>query len=63
MDDVKPRYLALHEYACEPEDLPSEQIKQVRETEWTKKILGEAEAFERDVFVLIGVQGAAEEKL
>lgn len=56
-DGVKPRFLALHEYACEPEELPSEQIAQVSATEWTKKILAEAEVFERDVVRLVHVEG------
>lgn len=60
MDDKEPRYLALHEYACKPEDLPSEQIKQVTATEWSQKIIGKAKAFERNVFVLIQAQGETE---
>lgn len=60
MDDQQPRYLALHEYSCKPEDLPGEQIKQVTATEWSKKIVGEAKMFERDIFVLIQAQGQTE---
>ncbi|KAK3053395.1 hypothetical protein LTR09_005564 [Extremus antarcticus] len=63
VDGQRPRYLALHEYACEPDDLPAEQIKQVTETEWTQKILKESPIFDRDVFVLIGAQGETAEKL
>lgn len=63
LDGEKPRYLALHEYDCSPQDLPAEQIKQVSETEWTKKILAEAKTFERDVFELIEVQGEIKAKL
>lgn len=60
MDGKEPRYLALHEYACKPEDLPSEQIKQVTATEWSTKIVGEAKVFDRDVFVLVQAQGDAD---
>lgn len=63
MDDQKPRYLALHEYDCEPQDLPAEQIAQVTATEWTQKILKESPIFERDVFVLIGAFGEVAAKL
>ena len=55
--DAGPRYLALHEYACEPEELPSEQILKTRETEWARDVLGKAKVFEREVWGLIGVQG------
>lgn len=63
IDDVSPRYLALHEWACAPSELPSEQVKQVASTEWSKKILGEAKLFERDVFELIQAQGDVARKL
>ena len=63
MDGQEPRYLALHEYACSPDELPAEQIKQVTATEWTQKILAEAKIFERDVFELIEVQGEIKAKL
>ena len=61
--EQKPRYLALHEYACKPEDLPSDQIAQVTATEWSQKIINEAQVFERDVFELISVQGDDSVKL
>ena len=41
LDGEKPRYLALHEYACKASDLPGDQIKQVVSTEWSKKIIKE----------------------
>jgi len=63
IDDVSPRYLALHEWACAPSELPTEQVKQVASTEWSKKILGEAKVFDRDVFELIQAQGDAARKL
>ena len=63
LDGVKPRYIALHEYACKPDELPADQIAQVRETEWSKKILAEAEIFDRDVFELIHAQGDTHAKL
>ena len=63
LDDQQPRFLALHEYACEPEALPAEQIKQVRETEWSWKVVDNAKVFDRDVFVLIQAQGETGEKL
>ncbi len=61
--EEKPRYLALHEFACESGDLPGEQIKQVTATEWSRKIFGEAQVFERDVFELLSVQGDGSVKL
>ncbi|KAK4495555.1 hypothetical protein PRZ48_001220 [Zasmidium cellare] len=60
MDDQEPRFLALHEYDCKPGDIPSEQIKQVVSTEWSKKIVGEAKIFDRNVFELIQAQGQTE---
>lgn len=63
IDGVEPRFLALHEWDCKPEEFPTEQMKQVTSTEWCRKILGEAKAFERDLFELIEVQGDAERKL
>ncbi|KAF2161836.1 hypothetical protein M409DRAFT_27892 [Zasmidium cellare ATCC 36951] len=60
MDDQQPRFLALHEYDCKAEDVPSEQIKQVVATEWSKKIVGEAKIFDRNVFELIQAQGQTE---
>jgi hypothetical protein len=63
IDDVVPRFLALHEWACAPSELPAEQVKQVASTEWSKKIIGEAKVFDRDVFELIQAQGQVEMKL
>lgn len=55
--DDGPKFLALHEYACAAEELPVEQIRQVRETEWSRDVLGKAKVFEREVWELVGVQG------
>jgi hypothetical protein len=63
VDGARPRFLALHEWACKPEDLPKEKVKQLCETEWSRKILGEAKVFDRDVFELIEAQGKVEMKL
>lgn len=63
MDGEKPRYLAFHEYAGRPEDMPTAMIGRTRETEWSKKILAECQIFDRDVFELIEEQGAIEQKL
>ncbi|KAF7197195.1 hypothetical protein HII31_01620 [Pseudocercospora fuligena] len=63
LDGQSPRYLALHEYACKPEDLPAEQIKQVVATEWSKKIIDEAKVFDRDVYELTYVVGNEDLKL
>ena len=60
MDGEAPRFLALHEYGCKPEELPVEQIKQVTQTEWSKKIVSESKVFERNVFRLIEAQGDTE---
>lgn len=57
LDGATPRFLALHEYACAPSEVPTDQIKQVTGTEWSKKIISEAKAFDRDVFELIQAQG------
>ena len=63
MDDQKPRYLALHEYACRADELPTQQIEQLKATEWSKKILDECSGFDRDVFELTEAQGEVSEKL
>lgn len=63
LDGVTPRFLALHEYACAPSEVPTNQIKQVTSTEWSKKIISEAKAFDRDVFELIQAQGDTAMKL
>jgi hypothetical protein len=63
IDGVSPTYLAIHEYACKPDEIPPEAIDQVSATEWSKKVIGEAKAIERDVFELIEVQGEKTRKL
>jgi hypothetical protein len=60
---VAPRYLALHEWACAPEEMPVEQIKQVISTEWSMKIFGEAKVLDKDVFELIQAQEDVERRL
>lgn len=60
-DPGLPRYLALHEY--ESTDLPAEQIKMVTNTEWSKKVIGGAKAFDRDVWELVKAAGQTEMKL
>jgi hypothetical protein len=62
-DGVVPRYLALHEFDCRPDDLPKEQLKVVIETEWAQKILKEILAFETDIWELVNVQGDEEVNL
>ncbi|KAK5123158.1 hypothetical protein LTR85_003356 [Meristemomyces frigidus] len=57
LDGQKPRYLALHEYACKPDELPGDQIKQVVATEWSQKIIKESLVFDRDVLELVQAQG------
>lgn len=57
MDDGQPRFVALHEYDCRPEDVPADQVKQVVSSEWSKKVIKEAKAFDRDVWTLIHVAG------
>lgn len=56
-----PRYLALHEY--DRTDIPQEQIKLAVGTEWSKKVIGGAKAFVRDVYVLQHEAGDPEVKL
>jgi hypothetical protein len=43
--------------------LPAEQVKQVATTEWSLKILKEAEVYDRDVYELIEAQGDLGRKL
>jgi hypothetical protein len=62
-DGVAPRYLALHEFDCRPDDLPKEQLKLMVETEWAQKILKETLAFETDIWELVNVQGDEEVNL
>ncbi|ORY58789.1 uncharacterized protein BCR38DRAFT_477628 [Pseudomassariella vexata] len=62
-DAAKPRYLALHEWDCEPEDLPTEQLKMVEGTEWAREVIGEAQIWEEDVFYLIHEHGATDDKI
>jgi len=57
----KPRFLACHEY--DTENYPVEQIKLVVGTEWSKKILSAAKAFEGDVWEEIAAFGATHTKL
>ncbi|KAL1637376.1 hypothetical protein SLS58_009323 [Diplodia intermedia] len=59
--DELPRYLALHEY--DSEDVPAEQIRLAVNTEWSKKVIGGARAFVRDVWVLTLEAGDATTKL
>jgi len=63
IDGEKPRYLALHEYACKPDEMPGDQLKQVVSTEWSQKIIKESSIFERDAFSLIHEQGDTALKL
>jgi len=56
-----PRYLACHEY--DTTNFPTEQIKQVVGTEWSKKILSAAKRFEGEVWEEIAVAGDVEAKL
>ncbi|OJD35464.1 alpha beta protein [Diplodia corticola] len=59
--DELPRYLALHEY--DSQDVPPEQIKLAVNTEWSKKVIGGARAFVRDVWLLTSEAGDAATKL
>lgn len=61
--DEAPRFLALHEFDCTPKELPADQIQQVRETAWSRDVLGKAKVFDRYVWRLIGEQGATEMQL
>ena len=63
LNGEKPKYLALHEYSCKPKDIPADQVKQVVATEWTQKILNDGQAYERDVFELLEVQGDSSVRL
>jgi hypothetical protein len=56
-----PRFLACHEY--DSTNFPTEQIKQVVGTEWSKKILGDATSFQGDVWEEISVAGDVKGKL
>ncbi|TKA62772.1 hypothetical protein B0A49_09097 [Cryomyces minteri] len=60
-DSSLPRYLALHEY--DDSDVPGDQLKLVVGTEWSKKIIGEAKAFDRDVYELVKEAGKTGAKL
>lgn len=63
-DGVCPRFMALVEYDCAPEDVPMEQIlMEARATEWSSKISGEAKVYDCDVLVLIQAQGDTHLKL
>ena len=48
-------FLALHEY----ESLPDAFDESVTGTEWTKKVVGSAKAFEARVWKLLGSEGFA----
>jgi len=56
-----PRYLAIHEY--ESADVPAEQIKLVVGSEWSKRVIGRARAFERDQWEYLGEYGSLGAKL
>ncbi|KAF2457049.1 hypothetical protein BDY21DRAFT_363985 [Lineolata rhizophorae] len=49
LDDSTPRYIALHEYESTAYP-PKEQLKLVTGTEWSKKVIGTAKVFDRDVW-------------
>lgn len=51
------KFLALHEWDCEPEGLPEEAIQETRETEWARRVLGGARGVEREVWGLLGAWG------
>ncbi|KAJ9643940.1 hypothetical protein H2201_006571 [Coniosporium apollinis] len=50
------RYLALHEYSS-AFDLPEDQIKIVSGTEWSRKVIGNAKIFKRDIWELTEIIG------
>lgn len=56
-----PRFLACHEY--DTTDFPTESVKLVTGTEWSKKILSAAKKFEGGVWEEIAVTGAKDSKL
>ncbi|KAI1270655.1 hypothetical protein F5Y18DRAFT_369102 [Xylariaceae sp. FL1019] len=62
-DGVSPRFVALHEWDCEPEDIPMDQLAQLRATDWSREIRSGVKVMERDVFTLIQAQGNMELKL
>ncbi|EMC91276.1 hypothetical protein BAUCODRAFT_320634 [Baudoinia panamericana UAMH 10762] len=62
LDGEVPRYLAMHEYDCKPDEIPAERAKLVN-SEWSRKIIGECKVFDRDVFELVQVQGDAQVQL
>lgn len=51
------KFLALHEWDCEPQDLPEGEIQKTRETEWAKRVIGSAREMEREVWSLLGEWG------
>ncbi|KAI8633633.1 hypothetical protein F5Y19DRAFT_414299 [Xylariaceae sp. FL1651] len=62
-DGAFPRFIELHEFDCLPDELPTEQITQVRGTTWSQEILNEAKFYDHDVFTLIQTQGDTHLKL
>ncbi|KAK4994105.1 hypothetical protein LTR66_005790 [Elasticomyces elasticus] len=60
-EPTPPRYMAIHEYGTT--ELPADQIKQVVSTEWSKKIIGEAKTFDRNVWELIEEFGSNDLRL
>jgi hypothetical protein len=60
-EDFKATYYALHEF--DQQVTPPEQIKQVVETAWSKKVIGSAILFQRDQWEFIAEAGATETKL
>jgi len=61
VDNEAPRFVALHEY--DTTDLPVEQVKLVTGTEWSKKVIGGAKAFEVDVWEFINAYGDTPSKI
>jgi hypothetical protein len=55
------RFIACHEY--DSTDYPVDKIKLTIGTEWSKKIIGSAKKFEREVWEEIAVTGAVGDKL
>ncbi|KAI1332537.1 hypothetical protein F5Y16DRAFT_118793 [Xylariaceae sp. FL0255] len=62
-DGVIPRYLALHEFDCEADELPTKQLMQVCATTWTRRIKKGTKLLIRDVFTLVQAHGDTDMKL
>jgi hypothetical protein len=60
-EDFKATYYALHDF--DQQVTPPEQIKPVVETEWSKRVIGNAISFQRDQWEFISEAGATETKL